>query len=103
MKEIRVTRTSKTTKASVLCINPENNQTETIILTVNGEYTDKANKDLLKSVKELMKNAKIQPLFVLDIVETEEVLLVWNLSEILPFAKVEPARGTKENDEEDRG
>lgn len=64
-----VTRTIISTKATVIFLNPEDNTTKEVVVTLAGTF--KKDTAVLNKMKKLYKDAKEQPIFVKYYVEVE--------------------------------
>lgn len=93
-----VTRTVRTTKVTFLCVNIVEEKTETKVVEVTRTYSD--DKKLLKAVKEVITDENIIPVKVIK-TEIVESLFGMTEQEFVEYAQILPARGTKEEIEED--
>ena len=90
-----ITRTVTTTKATVLCVNTEAEETVTKVVEVPRTYTDDSK--LLKSVKETL-DATIIPVKVIS-TETVETLYGMTEQQFIELAEKLPPRTTEYTDE----
>lgn len=94
-----VTRTIKSTKATVLCVNTEEKTTFTQDVTLAGTYKD--NEKLMKAITAIFENdadnAPVKPVAI-ETAEVVENLYGMTEQEFLSYASVLPPR-TKEQQE----
>lgn len=90
----QVTRTMKSTKATVLCLNTETAEPFNDTVVLSGTYKD--NKAILKTVKSQLDNDTVTAVKLVDVV-IEEKLYGMSEQDFLNHAKELPPRHGKVN------
>ena len=90
----KVTRTVTTTKATLLCVNTETEETLTQVVEVPRTYTD--DKKLLNAVKDVL-DARIIPVKVIS-TETVETLYGMTEQKFIENAEKLPPRKTEKDE-----
>lgn len=85
----QVTRTIQTTKAVIMCLNIEKEETERVEVTLPRTYKDE--QSLLKAAKKVIENDSIKVVYIVSC-EVNETLYGMSEEDFIKYAAILPAR-----------
>lgn len=96
-------RTIVATEAEVMTVNPSTKEFGSVLISVQGNYTDKEDKDLVKAVKKGYDALNLEGQKMVEITDIHTATKSYRMLESLfmSLAEVENAEGGENEDEEE--